>query len=168
MTDNTENSQTANTTGQQPEFMIQRVYVKDISYEAPQTPGMFQQDWKPDVDVQMQTQSTPLAEDTYEIVLKVTITVKNNDKIAFIAEVAQAGIFTLRHFTPAQMSHGLGSLCPSILFPYARETITDLSTRGTFPPLYLAPINFDHAYMQRVQQEQQSGNKIVTPDSVAH
>lgn len=163
----TDNTQTPNANAQQPEFMIQRVYVKDISYEAPQTPGMFQQDWKPDVDVQMQTQSNPLAEDTYEIVLKITITVKNNDKIAFIAEVAQAGIFTLRFFTPAQMSHGIGSLCPSILFPYARETITDLSTRGTFPPLYLAPINFDHAYMQRMQQQQGEG-KIVTSESISH
>jgi len=162
MTDNTQNPQAQ---AQQPEFMIQRVYVKDISYEAPQTPGVFQQDWKPDVDVQMQSQATQLAEDTHEVVLKVTITVKNNDKVAFIAEVAQAGIFTMRFFAPAQLSHGIGSLCPSILFPYARETITDLSTRGTFPPLYLAPINFDLAYMQRAQQE--GANKIIT-ESTAH
>jgi preprotein translocase subunit SecB len=141
------------------EFQIQRIYVKDLSFEAPQSPAVFQQEWKPNLDLQIQTNSNKLADDTYEVVLKVTTTVKLADKVAFLAEVQQAGIFTLRNFNEEQMGGILGGACPSILFPYAREAISDAVIRGTFPPLYLAPVNFDALYLQHLEQQQkQSGN----------
>lgn len=134
------------------EFLIQRIYIKDISFETPQTPGIFQEEWKPDLDLQLQTTTANLGENVHEVVLKVTVTVKSNDKIAFLAEIQQAGIFTLQSFPEDQLGPILGGVCPGILFPYARELISDLVTRGTFPPLYLSPINFDALYLQHQQQ----------------
>jgi len=142
----------------QPEFAIQRIYVKDLSFEAPQIPELFQHEWKPDLNLQLQTNSTQLAKDVYEVVLKVTVTVKSNDKTAFLIEVQQGGIFTLHGFTEEQARTIIGSNCPHILFPYAREVISDIAMRATFPPLYLAPINFDTLYAQHLeQQKQQAG-----------
>lgn len=135
------------------EFLIQRIYVKDISYETPQTPVIFQQEWKPDLNLQINTTTSQLTEGVHEVVLKLTVTVKSADKVAFLAEVKQAGIFTAQHFADDQLHAILGGVCPGILFPYARETISDLVTRGTFPPLYLAPINFDALYLQQLEQQ---------------
>lgn len=137
------------------EFLIQRLYIKDISFEAPQSPEVFQKEWKPEMDMQLHTSSNKLEENVYEVVLKVTVTVKCNDKPAFLAEIQQAGIFTLKSFPENQMGPILGGVCPGILFPYAREAISDLVNRGTFPPLYLSPINFDALYQQHLQQGQQ-------------
>lgn len=138
----------------QPEFAIQRVYVKDLSFESPQAPAIFQQEWQPDLNLQIQTNTTRLAEDTHEVILKLIVTVKSADKVAFLIEVQQAGIFTLRQFHEQQLHAMLGSVCPSILFPYAREVVTDLASRGTFPPLYLAPVNFEALYAQHLAQQQ--------------
>jgi len=146
----------ATTTQQdQPEFAIQRVYVKDLSFEAPQTPAIFQQEWKPELNLQVQTTTNRLADDVHEVVLKLTITVNSDNKPAFLIEVQQAGIFTLRQFGEQQLHAMLGSVCPSILFPYAREVVSDLAARGTFPPLYLAPVNFDALYAQHLQEQQE-------------
>ncbi|MBA2654311.1 MAG: protein-export chaperone SecB [Gammaproteobacteria bacterium] len=139
----------------QMDFGIQRIYVKDLSYEAPNSPQIFKEDWNPKVEIDLQSKSNRLEEGIYEVVLSVTSTVKVNDKMAFLVEVQQAGIFTIRHFPDEQVQHLLGSFCPSIIFPYARESITDLVTRGGFPQLYLAPINFDAIYQQRLAREQQ-------------
>lgn len=143
--------------GTHPEFAIQRIYTKDISFEAPQSPAIFQQEWKPDLNLQLQTNSVKLGDDIHEVVLKITATVKSHDKVAFLAEVQQAGIFILRLFPEDQLHAMLGSVCPSILFPYGRELISDLVNRGTFPPLYLAPVNFDALYMQHLEQQKQTG-----------
>lgn len=144
---------TQNTDGQ-PEFGIQRIFVKDLSFEAPQTPEIFQQEWKPELNLQLNTNSKPLAEDVYEVTLKVTVTANSNDKTAFLVEVAQAGIFELRKFPAEQIHAVLGTVCPSILFPYAREVVSDLVARGTFPPLYLSPVNFEALYAEHLAKEQ--------------
>ncbi len=149
-------------TEQQPEFTIQRVYIRDLSFESPQTPALFQQEWKPDLNLQIQTNTNALGEDTHEVILNLNITVKSGDKVAFLIEVQQAGIFTLRHFAPQQLQGMLGSVCPSILFPYAREVVTDLASRGTFPPLYLAPVNFEALYAQHLAQQEQAGGATET------
>lgn len=141
----------------QPEFAIQRIYIKDLSFEAPQIPHIFQQEWKPDLNLQLQTNTAQLDPDTHEVTLKVTVTVKSGDKTAFLIEVQQAGIFTLQLFTEEQVHAILGSTCPHILFPYAREVISDIAMRATFPPLYLAPINFDALYAQHLEQQKQQG-----------
>ncbi len=150
-----ENQQASTEQTPKSEFLIQRIYIKDLSYEAPQVPAMFQLEWKPDLNLQIHTSSTKLADDVHEVVLKLTVTVKSADKTAFLAEVQQAGIFTVQQFAEDQVRAILGGVCPGILFPYAREVISDLVSRGTFPPLYLAPINFDALYLQQVEQQKQ-------------
>lgn len=138
----------------QPEFSIQKIFTKDMSFEAPNSPGIFQQDWKPEVNLNIQTASNDLGKDNYEIVLTTTVTVKSEKQMAFLVEVQQAGIFTLKGFPEEQMGPVIGNVCPSILFPYAREVVSDLVVRGGFPQLCLAPINFDALYAQQVEQQQ--------------
>lgn len=141
------------------DFGIQRIYVKDISYEAPNSPQIFKENWTPKVEIDIQSKSNTLEDGVFEVVLAVTTTVKINDKLAFLAEVQQAGIFTIRNFPDDQLQHLLGSFCPSIIFPYAREGITDVVTRGGFPQLYLAPINFDAIYQQKLAKEQEGSSE---------
>lgn len=136
-----------------PEFSIQRIYVKDMSLETPHSPFIFQEEWKPAIDVQLNAGTQKLAEDVYEVKLSLTVTAKLNDKVAFLAEAHQAGIFTIKRLPEAQLNHALGSYCPGVLFPFARELISDLITRAGFPPLYLAPINFDALYEQQLAQQ---------------
>ena len=138
------------------QFMIQRVYVKDSSFETPNTPAVFQQQWEPELSLDLNTTNTQLEEGIYEVVLSVTATVKNQNAIAFLVEVKQAGIFTIQGAAAEQLDHLLGSFCPSILFPYARETITSQAIRGSFPQLVLAPINFDALYMQQLEEKQKA------------
>lgn len=136
----------------QPQFGIQRVYTKDISFESPAAPKVFLEQWQPELDMNLGTKTIKLEEDTHEVILTVTVTVKMKDKAVFVAEVHQAGIFTIQHFPEDQLKHMLGSFCPNILYPYAREAITDLVMKGGFPQLYLAPINFEALYQQQAQQ----------------
>jgi preprotein translocase subunit SecB len=136
------------------QFMIQRIYIKDSSFEAPNSPACFQQKWEPELTLDLNTQHTELETNVYEVVLTVTATVKNQNAIAFLAEIKQAGIFTIQGAQAQQLGHLLGSFCPSILFPYAREAITSDVIRGSFPQLVLAPINFDALYMQQLEEKQ--------------
>lgn len=136
------------------QFMIQRIYVKDLSYETPNTPAVFQQQWEPELNLDLNTTSTKLDEGIFEVVLTVTATVANQKTTAFLVEVKQAGIFTIQGAPDNQLDHLLNSFCPSILFPYAREAITSQVIRGSFPQLVLAPINFDALYMQQVAEKQ--------------
>ncbi len=140
---------------QGPEFAIQRIYVKDSSFESPDSPNIFREQWEPKVNIDLQTSSNLLEGNVYEVVLGVTVTVKIKEKTAFLAETKQAGIFSIGQFNDEQRNQLLGSFCPNILFPYARETITSLVTRGGFPQLYLAPINFDAVYQQQIKQHQE-------------
>ncbi|MCH8492946.1 MAG: protein-export chaperone SecB [Idiomarina sp.] len=153
---------------QQPasQFNIQRVYVKDVSFEAPNTPAIFRKEWKPELNVDMNVSNTKLDENIYEVVL--TLTVKNTveGETAFLCEVAQAGIFSLPANMPEDgLAHTLAAFCPSILFPYAREAISGLVSKGTFPQLNLAPINFDAVFAQHVQQQQQAAQEQPKADA---
>ena len=149
----TNDTQTEQSTAET-QFMIQRIYVKDLSFETKNTPAVFQQEWKPDLSLNLQIENKTLEADTYEVVLTVTTTVKNQNETAFLVEVKQAGIFTIAGAPEAQLAHLLGSFCPSLLFPYAREAITSEVVRGSFPQLVLAPINFDAIYMQQIEEKQ--------------
>ena len=138
---------------QQPEFAIQRLYVKDLSVEAPNTPQIFLEPWEPQLHMDLGTDaSLKLDDGMREVVLTVTVTVKIKEKVAFLVEVKQAGIFSLKGFDDQQMHHMLGSFCPNILYPYAREVVTDAVIRAGFPQLYLAPVNFDALYAQQQQE----------------
>lgn len=139
----------------QPEFNIQRIYIKDLSFEAPQSPTIFQEQWQPEINLQLQTNTHPLGDDAHEVELSLTVSAVGPDKkTAFLIEVKQAGIFTLKRFPEEQLKAMLGGVCPGILFPYARELVTDVVTRGTFPQLYLTPINFDALYLQHLTQQE--------------
>ncbi len=140
------------------QFMIQRIYVKDSSFEAPNTPAVFQQQWEPELTLDINTTSTMLEPNVYEVVLTITTTVNNQKAVAFLVEVKQAGIFTIQGAPENQLEHLLNSFCPNILFPYAREAITSHVIRSSFPQLVLAPINFDALYMQQLAEKQKNAN----------
>lgn len=143
-------------------FVIQKVYTKDISFETPNTPQIFREnDWQPNINLQLQSRSKPLEEHVFEIVLMVTVTAKvDDDTTAYLAEVQQAGIFRIDGFSDDEKRYMLGSYCSNILFPFAREVISDLVTRGGFPQLLLAPVNFDALFAQ--QQEQAAAGSSET------
>lgn len=144
---------------QQQVFEIQKIFQKDISFEAPNSPRIFTQEWKPDTNVQVTTGSNKLEEGVQEVVLNITVTTKSGDNTAYLVEIQQAGIFTMKGFAEQQLGHLLGSYCPNILFPFARELVAELIAKGGFPHLLLAPVNFDALYTQHQQhlkQEAQS------------
>ena len=136
----------------QTHFSIQKIYVKDLSFETPNSPQVFLEKWEPDVNLQLANKATLLSDNTHEIVLNVTVTTKLKDKTAYLAEVHVAGIFNIMGFDKPQLAAWVSSHCPQMLFPYAREVVSDLVTRGGFPQLLLAPINFDALYRQHLEQ----------------
>ena len=140
----------------QSQFSIQRIYCKDISLETPNSPLIFQEQWQPQADLEIDTVSTDLGGGVWEVTLTITSTVKVGEKTAFLIEVNQSGVFTINGMPDQQMGQMLGSFCPNILFPYAREAISDITNRGGFPPLVLSPVNFDAIYAQRLQQQAQA------------
>lgn len=142
-----------------PQFEIQRIFVKDLSYEAPNTPHTFLEEWKPEVQLNLETKSNRIQDNTHEVILSVTATVTSNKKSAFLIEVHQAGIFQITGFPNDQLRQMLGSFCPNILFPYAREVISDVVVRGGFPQLLLAPVNFDALYAQHMEEQKNSSGK---------
>lgn len=137
-----------------PQFAIQRIYIKDISFETPNSPAVFTEKWEPQVNVDLNSSGTKLGEGIFEVVLALTVTAKLGEKTAYLAEVQQAGVFSLAGFNEQDLGGMLHSFCPNILFPYAREVISDLVSKGSFPQLLLAPINFDALYAQHLQQQQ--------------
>ena len=137
-----------------PQFSIQRIYTKDISFETPNSPEIFTKEWKPDVKLDLDNRSVKIEEGVYEVVLALTVTATVEGKTAFLCEVQQAGIFAMGNIQDAQLAHMLGAFCPNTLFPYARETVSNLVNRGTFPALNLAPVNFDALFAQYLQQAQ--------------
>lgn len=142
---------------QGPQFSLQRIYMKDLSFEAPKSPEIFRQEWVPSVALDLNTRQKGLDGDFHEVVLTLSVTVKTGEEIAFIAEVQQAGIFLIKGLDAASMSHTLGAFCPNLLFPYAREALDNLVVRGSFPALMLAPVNFDALYAQELQRIQAAG-----------
>ena len=143
------------TTATEQQFIIQRIYIKDVSFEAPNSPAVFTQEWHPDTNLDLNTRVNPLDQDNYEVELSITITVKSSDKTAFLVEVNQAGVFFIVGYSPEQLNHLLAAYCPNILFPYAREVIAGMVSKGSFPELHLSPINFDALYARRLQENQQ-------------
>jgi preprotein translocase subunit SecB len=144
------------------QFAIQKIYTKDISFESPNTPKVFTEKWEPKVDFNLSTNVQVLEDNVYEVSLTVTVTVKCGETTAYLAEANQSGIFTMEGFNDQEMGQMVGSFCPNILFPYAREVISDLVTKGGFPQLLLAPINFDALYAQHLQQQTQQTNNAKT------
>ena len=152
MSDEVQNTVENGSEQTQPQFAIQRVYTKDVSFETPNSPAIFQKDWKPEVKLDLDTRSAKLADDTYEVVLAVTVTATVEGQTAFLAEVQQAGIFTIGNLPESGLAHTIGAFCPTTLFPYARETVANLVNRGSFPQLNLAPVNFEALFNSYVQQ----------------
>jgi len=137
----------------QGQFSLQRFYVKDSSFESPNSPESFQKQWKPEVKLDLNSRSRKLGEDTFEVDVKVTATAENDGDTAFLVEVVLGGIFHIKGIEGEQLKHMLGAFCPNILFPYVRETIDQLVTKGSFPALMLAPINFEALYQQSQAQQ---------------
>ncbi|HVE44584.1 MAG TPA: protein-export chaperone SecB [Gammaproteobacteria bacterium] len=139
-----------------PKFEIQRIFVKDISFESPNSPHVFTEEhWKPEVQLNLETKSHRIRDNLHEVILSVTATVSSDKKTAFLIEVQQSGVFVIEGFEQDQLHHMLGSFCPTILFPYVREVVSDVVVRGGFPQLILAPVNFDALYSQHMDQQGQ-------------
>ncbi len=139
------------------QFSLQRIYIRDLSFEAPKSPEIFRQEWQPNVNLDLATRQKTLGDDFHEVVLTLTVTVKNNEETAFIAEVQQGGIFLIKGLDAASMAQALGAFCPNILFPYAREALDNMVVRGSFPALMLQPVNFDALYAQELARMQTAG-----------
>ena len=153
---------------QQPVFSIEKLYVKDLSLEIPNAPQVFLEREAPQVDIQLHHNSTGVEEGVYQTTLTVTVTAKVKDKTMFLVEAAQAGIFVVRNLPQQDLDAVLAIACPNILFPYVREVISDVVVRAGFPPVVLAPVNFEAIYAQ--QQPQKAAEpqvQIITP-SVSH
>ena len=133
------------------QFAIQKIYLKDVSFESPGAPETFTDDWSPEINMDLSSQGKPIDKNIYEVELRITVTAKNKDKTAFLVEIKQCGIFSISGMDEANLNGMLGSFCPNILFPYAREAISDLVSKGGFPQLLLAPVNFDAIYAQHLQ-----------------
>lgn len=144
-------------TAPQATFQIEKVYVKDLSLEIPNAPQAFMQQAQPQLEVRIDTAAAPFGDGYYEATVSATVTAKAGERTLFLAEAVQAGIFQLRNVPPEDLNPLLGVACPTILFPYLRETISDLVIRGGFPPVLLAPVSFEAIYMQRLQSQQQGG-----------
>ena len=152
----------------QPVFSIEKLYVKDLSLEIPNAPQAFLERETPTVDIQLHHNSSRVDDGLFQTVLTVTVTAKVGEKTLFLVEAAQAGIFTLRNIPPSDVDAVLGIACPNILFPYAREVISDIVVRAGFPPVVLNPVNFEALYAaQREQQLQNVAPQIITP-TISH
>ena len=146
---------------QEKQFVIQKLYIKDVSFETPNSPVIYTLQWDPKVEFNLSSNAQGLENGLFEVGLTVTVTVKLEDKTAYLAELTQAGIFTLNGFQEEELRAMIGSYCPNILFPYAREAVSDLVIKGGFPPLLLAPVNFDALYAQHLQQQTSPGSNAI-------
>ncbi|MBV5324164.1 MAG: protein-export chaperone SecB [Rhodospirillaceae bacterium] len=142
---------------QQPVFHIEKLFVKDLSLEVPNAPAIYLEREAPQIDVNMSTASRALGEDMYHSSITVTVTAKVGDKTMFLVECTQAGIFRIQNVPQDQIPMVLGIGCPNIVFPYLRETVSDVITRAGFPPLLLNPVNFEALFLQQQQVQQQAG-----------
>jgi preprotein translocase subunit SecB len=148
----------------QQQFGVQRIFVKDASFESPMGVAVFGKPWQPKVNVDMNTKSEKVSDENYEVVLTVTVTANLEDEAALLIEVQQAGVFMAKGLEPESLRQALGIMAPSLLFPYLRETIDSLAVKGGFPPISLQPINFEALYRQASQQaaqQQQQGSDSV-------
>jgi len=148
---------------------IGKIYLKDFSFESPQAPEVFRQsDWKPTTDLNLRSSHTAVSEELHEIVLTITIEAKAEDKTLFLVELQQAGLFEISGYEGEELSAIIGSFCPNILFPYAREAIGSLIQKGGFPEFVLQPINFDALYLQSKQQQAAQAAQAQAEDAEKH
>jgi preprotein translocase subunit SecB len=141
----------------QMQFNLQKIYVKDASFEAPNAPAVFQEEGQPQLQLNLAQKVTTLAENVFEVVLTVTLTCTLNGKNAYLAEVAQAGIFGATGFDQRNLEAILATYCPNVLYPYARQAVSDLVVNGGFPPYYLQPINFEQLYAEQLRRRNEAG-----------
>ena len=146
-----------------PLFAIEKLYVKDLSVEVPHAPEIFLEREAPQVEIQLGTAGRALGDGAYEVVLTVTVTAKLADKTVFLVEVGQAGIFRIMNVPNEQIEPLIAVACPNILFPFAREAVSDAVTRAGFQPIVLQPVNFEGMYMQRLQQQAEAGAPAEVP-----
>lgn len=146
----------------QQQFIIQKIYTKDISFETPNSPEIFREEWKPELDLQLTNEYKQLDDNNHDITLVATVTAKLGEKTAFLIEVKQAGVFSLVGYSNEEMGPLIGNHCPNILFPYVREVISDVVLKGGFPQLVLAPVNFDALYMNQVEQAKKAAEQQTT------
>jgi preprotein translocase subunit SecB len=148
---------TANGNGQTgPQLTVQKIYIRDASFEAPGAPHIFQDPSQPRIELNLGQKVQQLAQDVYEVVLTITVTCKAGEKTAYLVEVQQAGIFGLAGFDPQQLDMVIGTYCPHVIFPYARQAISSMIEQGGFPPFLLQPINFEQIYADQLKRRQQA------------
>lgn len=136
-----------------PQFKIQRIYLKDISFETPNVPEIFTKEWKPEFNLDINSSPKKLSDDVYDVALRITLTAKSDGDVAYICEVTQSGIFTTQGIDGINLEHCLNAFCPNILFPYARETISSIINKGTFLPFNLEPVNFDLLFNEYLKEK---------------
>ena len=146
-------------------FSVEKIYTRDVSFESPNAPAVFNEQVQPELSMNLNQRVAQLNDSAFEVVLGVTLTCKAGDKTAYLAEVQQAGVFGLAGFDPAGLDAMLGAQCPAILYPYARSAISDLVSNGGFPPFYLQPINFEGLYAETLRQRQEQGDAPSLADS---
>ena len=148
------------------QFAVHRIYAKDLSFESPNTPDIFRENGQPKHELNINTKVNKKTDDTFEVVLSVTVNTTWEEKTLYIVEVHMAGLFAVKGFPEQELAHLFGAYCPNLLFPYAREVITDLVTKGSFPQLVLQPVNFD-AILAR-QQEQAASQARADSGQATH
>lgn len=139
-------------------FQIQKIYTQDISFESPNSPAIFTKEFQPKLDVDLSVDSQQLEDKIYHAAVRVTVTTKVDELVAFVCEVKQAGIFTIAGFEQNELAYLLGSQCPAALFPYVREAVSDLVVRGGFPQLLLEPVNFDAMFAEHTQRQTEAAS----------
>ena len=146
---------------EQPVFGIEKLYVKDLSVEVPNAPEIFLEQDAPQVEIQLNTSGRGVGDNVFEVILTVTVTAKMEDKTVFLVEVGQAGVFRIMNVPDEQIEPLIAVACPNILFPYARETVSDAVTRAGFAPIVLQPVNFESMFMQRMQEAAASAEQTL-------
>jgi preprotein translocase subunit SecB len=145
----------------EPVFQIQRVYLKDVSLEQPNSPEILMQQEQPSVDIQLGVETKPVVEGIFEVTVTATVHTKIQDKTVFMVEAKQAGIFEVRTIDPEQLGSILGIACPQIVYPYLRGNVADVVQRAGFPPVHLAEINFQAMYQQQAEDASQAAPQII-------
>ncbi len=144
---------------QQPVFQIQRMYLKDLSLEIPGAPRIFLEQQQPAVEISLDSAQEQLSDGIHEVTVTVTVTTRIGDKVLFLVEASQGGIFEIRNIPPEQMPVVLNVVCPNVIYPYLRSNVADVIQRAGFPPIHLSEINFEALYQQKLAQQQQGGEQ---------
>ena len=152
----------------QRQFMVQRIYTKDLSFEAPNSPAIFQENWTPEINVGLNSEIRKVADNHFELALKVTVDAKHEGKSVFMVEVVQGGLFLVQGFSDEETDAVMNIGAANVLFPYARETVSDLVSRGSFPQFVLQPVNFEALYAQQRQARAAQAQKAQSDADTAH